>query len=422
MNNGYVSATKDNIISFIRQCRNRIAFVGTGFNTDIAKELVLKKDIVESIVIDNGRDTYNIGYGTVESLDILKNAGIPLKETCNIRINVFALDDKALVYSPTPLVIEEGVNNGFPNAIMVDYHAVKSLFKLDDVDKKTFKNQEASIIEEPTQEGSSTKLLVKDLTPQDVEETVKVVAKNPPKIDLNRQLHTYTSKIKFIEIQLTGFNFKQHKVKIPNELLMLSNSSESVKSQLSATYNMFNSIGEESVFVRKISEIQDRVKGLRRDYIVNLPKYGSMCLVSKVSEIVEEANKIRQQIESMKANFNSKVDKEIEKSKKLLIDALVPIVKRNPPKELKNSLVDAKKISVETAKSYVKDQLDKAFVSGDQYLEDMELEIRYKDLTLDTLEREDFIDIIMNSKWKYNFINEGIVKYEDGLAERKNKF
>ena len=422
MNNGYVSATKDNIISLIRQCRNRIAFVGTGFNTDIAKELVLKKDIVESIVIDNGRDTYNIGYGTVESLDILKNAGIPLKETCNIRINVLALDDKALVYSPTPLVIEEGVNNGFPNAIIVDYHAVKSLFKLDDVDKKTFKNQEASIIEEPTQEGSSTKLLVKDLTPQDVEETVKVVAKNPPKIDLNRQLHTYTSKIKFIEIQLTGFNFKQHKVKIPNELLMLSNSSESVKSQLSATYNMFNSIGEESVFVRKISEIQDKVKGIRRDYIVNLPKYGSMCLVSKVSEIEEEANKIRQQIESMKANFNSKVDKEIEKSKKLLIDALVPIVKRNPPKELKNSLVDAKKISVETAKSYVKDQLDKAFISSDQYLEDMQLEIRYKDLTLDTLEREDFIDIIMNSKWKYNFINEGIVKYEDGLAQRKNKF
>ena len=364
-----------------------------------------------------------LGSGNVKSRNIASFfAGIPLKETCNIRINVLALDDKALVYSPTPLVIEEGVNNGFPNAIIVDYHAVKSLFKLDDVDKKTFKNQEASIIEEPTQEGSSTKLLVKDLTPQDVEETVKVVAKNPPKIDLNRQLHTYTSKIKFIEIQLTGFNFKQHKVKIPNELLMLSNSSESVKSQLSATYNMFNSIGEESVFVRKVTEIQDKVKGLRKDYIVNLPKYGSMCLVSKVSEIEEEANKIRQQIESMKANFNSKVDKEIEKSKKLLIDALVPIVKRNPPKELKNSLVDAKKISVETAKSYVKDQLDNAFVSGDQYLEDMQLEIRYKDLTLDTLEREDFIDIIMNSKWKYNFINEGIVKYEDGLAERKNKF
>ena len=49
----------------------------------------------------------------------------------------------------------------------------------------------------------------------------------------------------------------------------------------------------------------------------------------------------------------------------------------------------------------------------------MHLDIRYKDLTLDTLEREDFVDVIMNSKWKYNFINEGIVKYEDGLAEKK---
>ena len=144
-----------------------------------------------------------------------------------------------------------------------------------------------------------------------------------------------------------------------------------------------------------------------------------MCLVSKISEIENEVEDIRNQIESLKSNFNNKVNKEIEKSKKLLLDALVPIVRKNPPQELKNFLVDTKKITVETAKIYVKDKLNESFVSSDQYLDDMHLDIRYKDLTLDTLEREDFVDVIMNSKWKYNFINEGIVKYEDGLAEKK---
>ena len=63
--------------------------------------------------------------------------------------------------------------------------------------------------------------------------------------------------------------------------------------------------------------------------------------------------------------------------------------------------------------------MDKAFITGNSYLDDMKLEVRYKDLTLNTLEKPEVASKIMNSKWKYNFMDDGILTYEKGLAEVK---
>lgn len=63
--------------------------------------------------------------------------------------------------------------------------------------------------------------------------------------------------------------------------------------------------------------------------------------------------------------------------------------------------------------------MDKAFITGNSYLADMKLEVRYKDLTLNTLENPEVASKIMNSKWKYIFMDDGILTYEKGLAEVK---
>lgn len=98
---------------------------------------------------------------------------------------------------------------------------------------------------------------------------------------------------------------------------------------------------------------------------------------------------------------------------------MVPVVQNNPPQALRDNLFDSKKITVKTARSFVDDQLDKAFITGNSYLADMKLEVRYKDLTLNTLEKPEVASKIMNSKWKYNFMDDGILTYEKGLAEVK---
>lgn len=418
-NGSFTAATEEYIVSKIRKAKYRVAFVGSGFSAKIAKEIACKADIVENIIFDNDTDVYKIGYGNAESLNILKNAEIPLKEAHNVRINVFAFDDEALIYSPTPEIIENPNRDSYPNGIIVKYTAISGVFDVFETKAQQFQKQKGLKMCKKDYEGDadSSKLVVTELTNKSINETLQFVSKNPPKLDLHRTLNAYNAKIKFIEIQLSGFNIKQHKVKIPSELLVIAKDNATVQNQLSATYSLFNTFNEENELIKATTNIQSLVKKLRDKYTLNLPGYGTMCLVSKITDIEKDIQDIQLQIEKSKAKIYSKINSEIEKSKKALSKALTPLVQKNPPEILRDNLFDSKRVTVKMAKMFVDDQLDQAFITGENYLQDMKLEVRYKDLTLETLEKEEVVARIMNSKWRYNFADENILTYERGLAE-----
>lgn len=411
----FVAITEEYLISKINTAKTRVAFIGTGFNSNVADAVVKKRNLVENIIFDNNSDVYRIGYGYAESLKILRDAGIQMQETHNIRINVLVADDEALIYSPTPLIVENPVKESFPNGIIIDYDAVAGLFNVVEIANKQFAKEKGLT----DSQSDTKKLVVTTLTDTSISQTLQIIKENPPKLDLHRKLNVYNARIKFIEIQLSGFNIKQHKVKIPSDLLLVAKDDENVQKQLSATYNLFNTFDKESNLVKRTKNIQDSVKRLREKYTLNLTGYGAMCLVSKIPEIEREIQEIQNEIELTKKDLARKINLEIDNSKKALSKALVPVVQNNPPQALRDNLFDSKKITVKTARSFVDDQLDKAFITGNSYLADMKLEVRYKDLTLNTLEKPEVASKIMNSKWKYNFMDDGILTYEKGLAEVK---
>ncbi len=411
----FVAITEEYLISKINTAKTRVAFIGTGFNSNVADAVVKKRNLVENIIFDNNSDVYRIGYGYAESLKILRDAGIQMQETHNIRINVLVADDEALIYSPTPLIVENPVKESFPNGIIIDYDAVAGLFNVVEIANKQFAKEKGLT----DSQSDTQKLVVTTLTDTSISQTLQIIKENPPKLDLHRKLNVYNARIKFIEIQLSGFNIKQHKVKIPSDLLLVAKDDENVQKQLSATYNLFNTFDKESNLVKRTKKIQDSVKRLREKYTLNLTGYGAMCFVSKIPEIEREIQEIQNEIELTKKDLARKINLEIDNSKKALSKALVPVVQNNPPQALRDNLFDSKKITVKVARSFVENQLDKAFITGNSYLADMKLEVRYKDLTLNTLENPEVASKIMNSKWRYIFMDDGILTYEKGLAEVK---
>ncbi len=411
----FVAITEEYLISKINTAKTRVAFIGTGFNSNVADAVVKKRNLVENIIFDNNSDVYRIGYGYAESLKILRDAGIQMQETHNIRINVLVADDEALIYSPTPLIVENPVKESFPNGIIIDYDAVAGLFNVVEIANKQFAKEKGLT----DSQSDTQKLVVTTLTDTSISQTLQIIKENPPKLDLHRKLNVYNARIKFIEIQLSGFNIKQHKVKIPSDLLLVAKDDENVQKQLSATYNLFNTFDKESNLVKRTKKIQDSVKRLREKYTLNLTGYGAMCFVSKIPEIEREIQEIQNEIELTKKDLARKINLEIDNSKKALSKALVPVVQNNPPQALRDNLFDSKKITVKVARSFVDNQLDKAFITGNSYLADMKLEVRYKDLTLNTLENPEVASKIMNSKWRYIFMDDGILTYEKGLAEVK---
>lgn len=252
----FVAITEEYLISKINTAKTRVAFIGTGFNSNVADAVVKKRNLVENIIFDNNSDVYRIGYGYAESLKILRDAGIQMQETHNIRINVLVADDEALIYSPTPLIVENPVKESFPNGIIIDYDAVAGLFNVVEIANKQFAKEKGLT----DSQSDTQKLVVTTLTDTSISQTLQIIKENPPKLDLHRKLNVYNARIKFIEIQLSGFNIKQHKVKIPSDLLLVAKDDENVQKQLSATYNLFNTFDKESNLVKRTKKIQDSVK------------------------------------------------------------------------------------------------------------------------------------------------------------------
>lgn len=412
-NASFVAITEQYLISKINNAKTRVAFIGAGVSSNVADAVVKKMNLVENIIFDNNSDVYRIGYGYAESLKILRDAGIQMQKAHNIRINVFVVDDEALIYSPNPLIIEDPVKESFPNGIVINYAAVTGLFNIVETSSKQFAKAKGLT----ENQLDTQKLVVTALTDTSISKTLQIIKDNPPKLDLYRKLDAYNARIKFIEIQLSGFNIKQHKVKIPSELLIVAKENDGVQHQLSATYNLFNTFNKESTIINAATNIQNAVRNLRDTYTLNLSGYGTICMVKKMPEIEKEVQKIKDQIENTKKVLACKINLEIDKSMKALSNVLVPVVYKNPPKSLLENLSDPKQVTVKLAKIYVEDKLRKTFVTGDDYLKDMKLEVKYKDLTLDTLEKPEVFNKIMSSKWKYNFVEDGIIKYEKGLAE-----
>ena len=336
----FVAITEEYLISKINTAKTRVAFIGAGFNSNVADAVVKKMNLVENIIFDNNSDVYRIGYGYAESLKILRDAGIQMQETHNIRINVLVADDEALIYSPTPLIVENPVKESFPNGIIIDYDAVAGLFNVVETANKQFAKEKGLT----DSQSDTQKLVVTTLTDTSISQTLQIIKENPPKLDLHRKLNVYNARIKFIEIQLSGFNIKQHKVKIPSDLLLVAKDDENVQKQLSATYNLFNTFDKESNLVKRTKNIQDSVKRLREKYTLNLTGYGAMCLVSKIPEIEREIQEIQNEIELTKKDLARKINLEIDNSKKALSKALVPVVQNNPPQALRDNLFDSKKI------------------------------------------------------------------------------
>ena len=210
----FVAITEEYLISKINTAKTRVAFIGTGFNSNVADAVVKKMNLVENIIFDNNSDVYRIGYGYAESLKILRDAGIQMQETHNIRINVLVADDEALIYSPTPLIVENPVKESFTNGIIIDYDAVAGLFNVVETANKQFAKEKGLT----DSQSDTKKLVVTTLTDTSISQTLQIIKENPPKLDLHRKLNVYNARIKFIEIQLSGFNIKQHKVKIPSDL------------------------------------------------------------------------------------------------------------------------------------------------------------------------------------------------------------
>jgi hypothetical protein len=428
-----LSITPITLAHEICKANQRIYYSGAGIDTAVSDALINSKqknpslDII--VVIDCTPHARRLGYGNHESVKQLQASDILVFQQPGVRLSFCLTDQRGWVFSFPPQLVE-GLDeqDGF-NCIELDAQQIKPLAEqLAILSKPDFASivdnlipiscnqqtdasqlKQSELFPEPiiNSEGNSElggqispvgdlstndrlkpffiTSKAKILTIDEVKKIDQELEQNPPqRFDVSQQVQVFNSRVEFVEIELIGGYIDRHVFKFPDEIKKLISDDTEAQKRLSASYKLIDSTS-------KISSktISSDVDSLRRTFLKPVGKLGRVILRAQKENFQNELTSLRSKIDRYKIDLETNLTKELEKSKKALISALIDRVKANPPDELKFG-IETKSVTKSQANNYLDKLLEKHMPKAEQLLGAIELKCHFKAVTYEMLSDDEF--------------------------------
>lgn len=382
------------LTEIIQATSHRFVLAAPGVPLIVADALIklgqIIKQLCVEVVLDSDAEVCRLGYGVFESIERLNEAGILIRKAAGLRIGVVISDEKAWIFSPTPLVIEEATTEGMPNAVAVSLEQAEVLIKA---------------LCPTLEEERKPRLMTTDNTPeiglelmtkQDMELVKEDLKQRPAQqYDLARQVRIYQSCLQFVELKAEGCEIKRHTVKIPPELMKLSGKKQE-QDRLNATCKLIDqhrSLPSEA--------IQKRIEELRNSMTYSVGRYGRVMLKRDSEFFKQEVATIKKEIDKVGETVQKELERELKRCRKELISLLAPIVKRNPPQRLTNLYPNLTKAVIE---EYLADELNDVIPDAKIILNKMTVSCLYKDITYNVLNDPEFHKLLHSDKHLHRYL------------------
>lgn len=368
------------ISEILLRSRGRVIFCAPGVHQPVAAAIVnarirMGRENVR-VVLDVNDSTARMGYGDFDAVALLMEGDVDVRTEAGLRTCVFIADEEGYAFFSPPMLVE----------LQDDQHVgVNAIFLL----PEQVRSVTAIFLEKPKLIESTPPVpeigaLV--LTEKKMAQVKESLDANPPqKFDLARKVNVFNAFVEFVEIKLTGLHIAKHTVQLPSELVMALRD-DSTSKRLLTTFRL---VSEDSKVAKEAADIDKKVRALRERFTRPLGDgLGSVILRSKLSQLQDGVTAIQTAIELFQLNVKQRLEKEIELSRKKLVEGLLPAIQKNPPDVLKNQV--SGKISVEIFRRYIDDELKKVFPEAKYLIGEMKLEWVQKGVTYETLKNNDF--------------------------------
>jgi hypothetical protein len=211
------------------------------------------------------------------------------------------------------------------------------------------------------------------------------LSNNPPQsFDVSRQVFVFNSRLEFVELSLTGAAIERQVFKFPDAIKKLLTDDVITQKRFSASFKMIDSDSKVSS-----KPIASQVDLLRKRFLKSMGDLGSVMLRSHKVDFSREVTALKAKIEIYKNELASNLNKELDRSKKELVEALIDRVTQNPPDDLKYG-IEGKSVSKSNARRYLETLFDEYMPSVSELIKPIELKCVYKAVTYEMLDDEHF--------------------------------
>ncbi|MBE3065784.1 MAG: hypothetical protein IMZ69_12310 [Spirochaetes bacterium] len=367
------------MVAEVARAGRRVAYAAPGIDNAVAAAMVDASRRINpgavTIVLDCDEKVCRLGYGGVQGVRWLKDAGLDVRQSPGLRVGVLVCDDSAWCFAPTALYVEEQPHSDeTPNAV------------------RLVPEQAAALIQAicpsslpGTAADAGREIGVEPLSPPELAKVEEGLAIAPPlAFDVSRQVRVFHPYIQYVDLSLKGCSINRHVVQLPGDIVHLVPSDE-VNARLKTTFNL---IGRSSNL--SDSALQAALKQIRKKYVRSLGQlWGNVLLRARRLDFDKEVEAFRAKVEAHQKKVQAELQAEIDKSIGQIAKAFAARVRAKPPPDLLGGTL-GEKPTREDAIRWLHAVLSRVFPLAEEIVSRMELIVHFKDVTYETLNEEGF--------------------------------
>jgi len=408
MGKTFTSANDISIAQLIRKAKKRLVFIGPGLRLPVVEALKDAMNVVPrngfQIILDVDPEVCRLGYGDIEALELVRKSasqsGIEIRHQPGIRIGLIISDNSTMIYSPTPELIEAGNSGGDkPNAIVLDDPP-------EDIDNAC------------GGDGSSEPEIGKEpVSDQILEATKKNLKDNPPKpFNVARAERVFNSQLHFVEFEISHYRLSRGKLDLDAKLLGVVDSK--VIERLTSKYDIFGAKRDRLVatipYVDENGEVDPNKHPIsfdesnfeaerarfKRTYLIPAAPWGQLILRKKKRDFDKEIKILTKKAELYKEAIKADLEKRLKELVKELFSSLKDYLLKNPPEHWNGRCIDWPLSPSDAERLFSEDvgkQVARLITNFDPTVS-----ARFKDVTYETFQNEEFRELLVNQFGKEN--------------------
>lgn len=405
----FLSLHSIEVAKLIRSARRSVCFVAPGILYEPAKAMAevaarIGSELV-TVCLDFDEKVMRMGFGEMEAVNTLRDANIEVRSVPGLRTGLVIVDGEGYIFTPTALYLEaDGRPTDAPNAMRLSGKQAKEvLARLSPVAKiiaiaHADTEEERERIREQAVEVPSEP--VADQVVKEVEQRLTEIP--PVQFDIARQVRVYSSYLQYVEFELKGAALQRRRLTIPPGVLNLDDSEE-LQGRLRTTFEI---IETNSRISQSSERLENNLKWIGDELTRKLPEgAGRIMLKSDKPQLDNRLEKFKKELEQHRQVVWEELWETMDKALEQIVKYYLPRILASPPYDLRRRIIRAEP-TVDEARDWLDRKLkpvfDKAFDRLKSDVEKMQLIVRYKDVTYETLNREDFLQSV---KKAYPYIN-----------------
>lgn len=396
----------------INGAQSRVVFAAPGASDDVADALAEAWRRLGrggcTVILDADPEVCRLGYGTIAALKLLRESATAAESlVCHqpgLRIGLLIADDRTLVFSPTPLLIEAGSDAPErPNAIELGPPPAAVA-------------QDLGI---GPRGDRDRRIGLDPIEPERVTAVERDLEAAPPvKFDLARRVRVFTSRFQFVELEMSGCFISRKRVPIPSALVGLARKKD-VERQFHAHFDLVQrgrlevKVGDDVITERALL---DQRRDIEKRYLVSLPSYGTVVLRANKDKLTKAVDELRSRVDAFSKGIKTQLADVIKKGCGTVVEALLPAVERNPPDQYTKTLGPTP--SRKAVGEMLGDDIARAFGTAEALVKDMQVKLVFKDVAYESLVDKKFIETARKAMPRVEFLHE---EYDAAAGEGRRQ-